>query len=193
MHAPGHMVRKPLQQAALFGFTDIAKMLLDAGADVNSADPTGGRALLNAAGNGHIDVCKLLLDAGARVDAANDDGATALHFAAGYGRLDICQLLLAAGADLHALDAKHRTPLHYAGGYAEVVTELVAAGATLVDGHGCAAPCRVNRDALARGAALRAAAAARRADAALAALVLHAGRRDGTPPNVAVGILAALR
>ncbi|KAJ0421530.1 ankyrin repeat-containing domain protein [Aspergillus carlsbadensis] len=113
----------PLQSAIAKGLTEIAQLLLDAGADVNApAAPKCGRTALQAAVEaGNIQFVQLLLDAGADAAAKGgylgiamtlleagadvnepppaDGGRTTLQEAAMNGRIDMVQLLLNAGID----------------------------------------------------------------------------------------------
>ena len=68
--------------AARSGYTDAAKVLVDAGANVNQIS-AGDRtsALLIAAINGHFDLAKWLLDQGADPNAAASNGVTPLYAA----------------------------------------------------------------------------------------------------------------
>jgi hypothetical protein len=71
--------------------TDIVKMLLAAGADVDAASRKeedwlmGGTPLMYAAANGCDDLVQLLLDKGADVDAKTPGGFTALWMAKSFG------------------------------------------------------------------------------------------------------------
>jgi ankyrin repeat protein len=68
---PGRPVRDgstPLMAAAQHGHLEIARTLVDAGADVNAArsEPERGRtALIDAAWGGYTDIVRLLLEKGA--------------------------------------------------------------------------------------------------------------------------------
>ena len=59
----------PLILASHNGYTEIVKLLLEAGADVNHKSFDGATALILASRNGHTEVVKLLLEAGANVNA----------------------------------------------------------------------------------------------------------------------------
>ncbi|HUW36862.1 MAG TPA: ankyrin repeat domain-containing protein [Rhodocyclaceae bacterium] len=83
----------PLIYAAFGGYTTIARLLLEKGADVDAAAPNGVTALMAAARNGHLKTVQLLLDHGARLDLRNQDGATASDWAAAAGNSDIADLL----------------------------------------------------------------------------------------------------
>ncbi len=84
--------------AAQSGDTESARVLLDAGADVNDTAADGRSALVLAVFSGHPDTARALVDAGADVNA-DGAGYTALHAAALRGDLASAQALLARGAD----------------------------------------------------------------------------------------------
>jgi uncharacterized protein len=67
--------------AARQGEIDSLRTLLDAGADINQADPDGNNSLLLAILNTHYDLAQFLLDRGADPNAANKDGRTVLFMA----------------------------------------------------------------------------------------------------------------
>eukprot|EP00766_Chilomastix_caulleryi_P000803 gnl/Chilomastix_caulleri/1782.p1 GENE.gnl/Chilomastix_caulleri/1782~~gnl/Chilomastix_caulleri/1782.p1 ORF type:complete len:228 (-),score=58.97 gnl/Chilomastix_caulleri/1782:209-892(-) len=99
----------PLHYAAEGGFTQIVKMLLDFGADVNTQDDEGLTPLHKASENGHLSVVQLLLDAGCsklagpiNVDAKFRSHFTALHFAAQNGHDAIVKSLVNHGANVMA-------------------------------------------------------------------------------------------
>lgn len=57
-----------LMEASANGNTEIVKMLLEKGADVDFFDKRGNTALMEASDNGHTAIVKLLLKKGADVD-----------------------------------------------------------------------------------------------------------------------------
>lgn len=67
----------PLISAAVFGKPEMAKMLIDAGADINFQNNDGSTALHTAAFFCHPDIVKMLLDKGADKSIVNKFGATA--------------------------------------------------------------------------------------------------------------------
>ncbi|RYP44438.1 hypothetical protein DL768_009085 [Monosporascus sp. mg162] len=127
----------PLQHVSLFGTTELAKLLLHFGADVNAspAKYNGRTAFQAAAENGNIELIQLLLEAGADINAspAEYNGRTALQAAAANGNTELVQLLLEAGADVNAPPAESLgcTALQGATGRGniELVQLLLEAGA----------------------------------------------------------------
>jgi ankyrin repeat protein len=93
----------PLMVAAGRGRADLVKVLLDAGADVFTADSrAGASALHKACQGGNVVVVRLLLDAGAFVDAvAASTGHTPLMDAVWFREPEIVAELLDRGAALH--------------------------------------------------------------------------------------------
>lgn len=86
----------PLMMAALKGHLDLARKLIERGADVNK---TGWTPLHYAATGGHLAIMELLLEHHAYIDAESPNGTTPLMMAAQYGSIDAVRLLLEAGAD----------------------------------------------------------------------------------------------
>jgi ankyrin repeat protein len=100
-----------LHFAAAGGWTDVAALLLDRGADPNSRAFFDMTPLHWAAAKGHAEVAGMLTRRGARAAARNAYGMTPLHLAADD---KVVAVLVAAGADVNALDDRGRTPLHTA-------------------------------------------------------------------------------
>ena len=67
----------PLISAALFGKTEIAKILIDAGADLNIQNNDGSTALITAAFFCRLEIVKILLDKGADKTIKNNYNQTA--------------------------------------------------------------------------------------------------------------------
>lgn len=86
----------PIIFAAGMNSTEVVKILLDAGADVNSVNKRNGMTPLHRAiGSGPIMV-KLLLDAGAQSGVANTEGITPIDTASQAGDEESVKLLSAA-------------------------------------------------------------------------------------------------
>jgi ankyrin repeat protein len=83
----------PIHSAVASNYTMIAKMLLEAGADINVVQKSGATPLHSAAHNGNIELLIVLLEAGAIVDAKMEDGKTAADKAFEKGFLEIAKIL----------------------------------------------------------------------------------------------------
>ena len=88
----------PLLFAARQGGVESARLLLDAGADVNETAPDGASALVVASFSGHGELAAYLLSRGAEPDAAGA-GYAALHTAVLRADAALVKTLLAYGAD----------------------------------------------------------------------------------------------
>ena len=90
-----------LHLAAFFGKTEVTRILLEAGAPVDTytTNDFANQPLHAAAAGRHIEVCRLLLAAGADVGARQHGGFTPLHEAAQHGDAEMVELFLSAGAD----------------------------------------------------------------------------------------------
>ena len=64
--------------AAFWGYLDIARLLVEKGADVDARDDTGVTALMNAAWDQRLELVEFLIEKGADVNARDQDGKTAL-------------------------------------------------------------------------------------------------------------------
>jgi len=83
----------PLHAAVSNNFEEIAKMLVEAGAEVNVLQSSRTTPLHTAAQNGNIELLILLLENGARVDIKNDFGKTPADLAEEKGFIEIAKIL----------------------------------------------------------------------------------------------------
>lgn len=84
--------------AARAGHTEIAKLLIEAKANLNiQGRYAGTTALMWAAQYGSTDIVKLLIEAKANINLKNNSGQTALTLANENGNAEIASLLKAAG------------------------------------------------------------------------------------------------
>jgi ankyrin len=77
----GHHGRTPLHYAAYYDQEDVAKLLLEKGAEIDTAARFGETPLHAAASYGNIKVVRLLVDRGANINAADTGGRTPLDCA----------------------------------------------------------------------------------------------------------------
>jgi NAD(P)-dependent dehydrogenase (short-subunit alcohol dehydrogenase family) len=96
----GTSVSVGLHQAAFQGNLEAVRQHIEAGANLNEREPSGGSSpLIVAATFGQTEVAKALIGAGADLNQQNNDGSTALFSAAFLCHTEIVAALLDAGAD----------------------------------------------------------------------------------------------
>ena len=121
-------------------FVACAKVLVGAGAAVETSDAHGHTPLIRAAVSGHAALVTWLIEIGAPVDARDAHAASALLRAAAAAHDAAVAALIAGKADLDAADRLGRTALHAAceRGHEGCASLLIAAGAPLncTDLHG---------------------------------------------------------
>ena len=118
----------PLIKAVRKGHNDIIRILLDEGADIESADNWGYRPISWAAITDRYETVKLLLDAGAKVDPEDKLGRNPLGHT---NSKDVAKILLDHGADPNKSNEHYGTPLHRAVCYSNraLCKILIEAGA----------------------------------------------------------------
>lgn len=81
-----------LTSAADKGHTEVVKLLIQKGADVNKSSKYGITPLMAAASKGRTEIADLLIQHGASVNKADESGNTPLTFAADEGRTETIKL-----------------------------------------------------------------------------------------------------
>ena len=104
----------PLHFAAARRHSEVAKLLLATGADVNAKSNGYMTPLHIAACEGHKHIAELLIANKADINAKDQSGDTPLHCAISNGWESVAVPLLDNNADIHAKDSMGRTPIYYA-------------------------------------------------------------------------------
>jgi len=96
-----NMENAPLQKAAWDNNLRCAKLLIEAGADLNvgRGEDAYGTPLHHAAWRGHDEMVTLLVDAGVNIEAVDNTHETPLCFATDQQHIETMKLLLARGAE----------------------------------------------------------------------------------------------
>lgn len=125
-----HPKMSPLQMAVLRKQSEIAIVLMDAGADVNLKDGSDRTPLHLAVERRDLSVLQALLSHQARPNERDRVGWTPLHHAAAKDQVDLARALIEGGADPMTLSEGGGTPLHEAAasGGADMVQLLLDHG-----------------------------------------------------------------
>jgi uncharacterized protein len=101
---------QPLGLAAFFGHVEVARFLLESGAEVNTPSQNGLKVtpLHSAAAGRHYEIAMLLLERGANPNLRQEGDFVPLHSAAQNGQIEMVKILLQYGADkdLKSTDGK---------------------------------------------------------------------------------------
>jgi ankyrin repeat protein len=120
-----------LHWAAYLDSFEIAKLLVDAGANVKAANRYEVTPLSLACANGNSAIVELLLNAGADANTSLHGGETALMTAARTGDAGTIKALIARGANVDGKERRGQTAIMWAAaeGHTDVITLLIQSGA----------------------------------------------------------------
>jgi ankyrin repeat protein len=126
----------PFRRTALIlacknGHVEIAKLLLNRGAEINTQDIVGCTALMAASTSGHVAIIQCLLGKAAKVNIQDGNGWTALIWAANYFQTECALLLLKKGADVSIKDKFGRTAKDYSKKAADLLQNKVCVVVTI--------------------------------------------------------------
>ena len=133
MESQSDLLWTPIMLAAVNGYLEVVRILLEHGVHINAASKHGYTSLSQSTYYGHVETVRLLLHHGADIGTRDENYETPLHAASSPSRLDlkVARLLLEHNAEVDAKNKDGRTPLHLASslGHTEVVRLLLDHGA----------------------------------------------------------------
>lgn len=123
----------PLHATSVRGHLEVARFLLEHGADINHANNTGQTSLHLAAAEGHSEMARLLLEHGANLNAQDMKLRTPMHYGIQGGHMATTRLLLQHSTGVPVKDEDGKTSLHFAAeeGHSEIATLLIEHGANV--------------------------------------------------------------
>jgi len=98
----GAKERTPLMLSISKRQHNLAKFLIEKGADINAKDSSGQTALFYAINAGDARMAKLLIERGSEINVSDANGRTPLLLAILKNRPGIAKLLIEKGADVNA-------------------------------------------------------------------------------------------
>ena len=96
---------RALHTAIAGGDSEMVRILVEGGADVDATNVFGDPALHAAIDGENREMVRILVAAGADVDAKNSFGNPALHLAISEGDSELVRILMEAGADVNVTNA----------------------------------------------------------------------------------------
>jgi len=125
----------PLHWACMRAHWDIARYLIERGADVNAVGGDGGTPVNWAAHHDNVGIIQLMVEKGARLNVQNQWGMTELHTAIWRGCIGVVEFLLDHGADPMIKTKEGWTAMHYAyrSGHVDVIKMLRERGLSMTE------------------------------------------------------------
>ena len=122
-----------LQTASYCNNKEMARLLLENGADVEVVDRRNHTALQIASSQGHEEIARLLLKNGANVNRESGSYGSALHAASSCNHAEMVKMLLDYGENIDAVSGDYGTALQAASycNHAEMVRLLLEKGANV--------------------------------------------------------------
>ena len=108
----------PLHCAALGGDADVARALIEAGAELEAANLELDRPLHLAASVGNMEVLQVILDHGGDLYSRGCQDNTALHLAAQSAQVEVMEELVRRGLKIDNVNKAGEHPIHLAAGVA---------------------------------------------------------------------------
>ncbi|MBN2245368.1 MAG: ankyrin repeat domain-containing protein [Candidatus Aminicenantes bacterium] len=123
----------PLHWACMRAHWDVAKYLIEQGADLNIQGGDGGTPMNWAVHHDDVEIVKLLIDKGAKLNIQNQWGMTELHTAIWRGNIHVVDYLLDQGSDPMIKTNEGWTAMHYAfrSGHDNIIELLKKRGLSL--------------------------------------------------------------
>ena len=126
----------PLNLSSQIGNYEIAKLLIENGADVNMGSYFGMTPLMSASQGGYLEIAQILYESGADIYAEDESGRNSLMLASQFGNLEMVKFLIENGAEIDAKDNSGDTALKWAsllllGNRLDIVKYLVESGADI--------------------------------------------------------------
>lgn len=128
LEEPNENGHTPLMEAASNGYLECARLLIDAGACVNThSNEFKETALTLASYKGHVEMVKYLLEKGADFEHKTDEMHTALMEACMDGHVEVARVLIEHGASVNMPPDSFESPLTLAacGGHVELADLLI--------------------------------------------------------------------
>jgi ankyrin repeat protein len=118
----------PILEATANGHTDVIRLLLEKGANINNKGYKDQNSLFVASENGQEKAVQMLIEAGACVNDDDENGVTPIQIASQEGHRGVVEMLVKAGADVN-LGCEPALYWASENGHEDVVQTLILAGA----------------------------------------------------------------